>query len=100
MRLRALSLLLGLALAGCGHSTRSLTYRAATDTELGECQRQADKDPVVQQLLLENFSITADPNHDNALRRARINATNACLRARGVTLPGGVEPVNKSGYLL
>ncbi len=89
-----------LVLGGCGASTRSLAYRAPSDTELGECQRQADKDPVVQTLLLQNFSTNADPAHDNALRRARINATNACLRARGVTLPGGVEPVNKSGYLL
>ncbi len=93
-------LLLVLALGGCGWSTRSLAYRAPTDTDIGECQRQADKDPAVQQLVLENMWTTADPAHDNALRRARINATNACLRARGVTLPGGVEPVNKPGYLL
>jgi hypothetical protein len=100
MTRRAVPLLLVLALAGCGPGTRSLAYRAPTDTEVGECQRQADKDPVVQRLVLENMWTTADPVHDNALRRARINATNACLRARGVTLPGGVEPVNKSGYLL
>jgi hypothetical protein len=93
-------LVLVLALGGCGASTRSIAYRAPTDTDIGECQRQADTDPAVRQLLLENMWTTADPAHDNALRRARINATNACLRARGVTLPGGVEPVNKSGYLL
>ncbi len=95
-----LPLLLVVALSGCGHSTRSLAYRAPSDTDLGECQRQADNDPVVQKLLLDNFTMTADPVHDQALRRARINATNACLRARGVTLPGGVEPVAKSGYLM
>jgi hypothetical protein len=101
MSLRILSLLLLAAtIAGCGDTTRSLRYRAASDTELGECQRLADKDPKVQQLLLENFYLTADPMHDQRLRQARINATNACLRAKGVELPGGVEPVNKSGYLL
>jgi hypothetical protein len=95
-----LALLLALAVTGCGQSTRSLRYRAASDTELGECQRQADNDPTVQKLLLENFYIVADPPHDQALKQARITATNACLRARGVELPGGVQPVNKSGYLL
>jgi hypothetical protein len=89
-----------LAVTGCGLSTRSLSYRAPSDTEKGECQRQADNDPTVQKLLLENFYIVADPPHDQALREARIRATNACLRARGLELPGGVEPVNKSGYLL
>jgi hypothetical protein len=101
MILRALPLLLlCLAMTGCGLSTRSLAYRAPSDTELGECERQADKDPKVQQLLLQNFYLNADPPHDQALRRARIEATNACLRARGLAIPGGVEPVNKSGYLL
>ncbi len=97
---RLVPLLLCVAMAGCGHSTRSLSYRAPSDTELGECQRQADKDPEVQKLLLENFYITAYPPHDEALARARKRATDNCLRAKGVTLPGGVEPVNKSGFLL
>jgi hypothetical protein len=95
-----LTLLLCLAVAGCGLSDRSLRYRAPSTTELGECQRQADKDPKVQALLLQNFYLNADPPHDQALRRARIDATNACLRARGLQIPGGVEPVNNSGYLL
>jgi hypothetical protein len=102
MNLRVLPLPLLLAcigLASCGPSTRSLSYRAPSDTMLGQCQRQADDDPKVQQLLLQNFNLVADPPHDQALRQARIDATNRCLRARGVDLPGGVEPVNKSGYL-
>jgi hypothetical protein len=55
---------------------------------------------VVKDLLLQNFYISADPQHDQALRMARRKATDTCLRARGVELPGGVEPVQKSGYLL
>jgi hypothetical protein len=54
----------------------------------------------VQALLLQNFYLNVDPPHDQALRRARIDATNACLKARGMKIPGGVEPVNTSGYLL
>jgi hypothetical protein len=95
-----LILLLCLGVTACGISDRSLKYRAPSDTELGECQRQADKDPKVQALLLQNFYLNVDPPHDQALRRARIDATNACLKARGMKLPGGVEPVNRSGYLL
>ena len=99
MRCRLVALLACLAATGCGHSTRSLNL-APSDTQLGECQREAEKDPEVQKLLLENFYITASPTHDAALQRARLNATNACLRQRGLAVPGGVEPVNKSGYLL
>jgi hypothetical protein len=95
-----LALLVCASVAGCGSGTRSLAYRKASDTEIGECQRAADKDPKVQKLLLENMYIVADPVHDQRLRQARINATNACLRAKGVELPGGVEPVNRGGYLL
>jgi hypothetical protein len=94
-----LAVLLCLAVVGCGWSDRSLRYRAPSDTELGECQRQSDNDPKVKALLLQNFVLVNDPLHDDALRRARIDATNACLRARGLKVPGGVEPVNKSGYL-
>ncbi len=94
-----LTLLLCLAAAGCGLSDRSLSYRSPSNTELGECERQADNDPKVKALLLQNFYLNVDPPHDQALRRARIEATNACLTARGLKIPGGVEPVNTSGYL-
>lgn len=97
-RLRA-AILLGLVLAGCGHSTRSMGPLAPTDTQLGECQREADDDPEVKKLRLENFYVYADPIHDQKLKVARLNATNACLRARGLTVPGGVEPVIHGGYL-
>jgi hypothetical protein len=89
-----------LAVAGCGMSTRAPPKLAADSTTLGQCQRQAENDPVVKDLLLQNFYISADPQHDQALRMARRKATDTCLRARGVELPGGVEPVQKSGYLL
>jgi hypothetical protein len=95
-----LAMLLCLAVAACGLSDRSLSYRSPANTPLGECERQADKDPKVQALLLQNFDLVADPPHDQALRRARIEATNACLRAKGLPVPGGVQPVNTSGYVL
>jgi len=79
---------------------RSVGEGAPADTARGECQRQAYDDPKVKALLLQNFTLVADPAHDFALRQARIDATNACLRARGITVPGGVEPVNRGGYLL
>jgi hypothetical protein len=94
------ALLLCLGLAACGLSDRSLSYRSPADTPLGQCERQADNDPKVKALLLQNFYLVNDPVHDDNLRRARIEATNACLRARGLPVPGGVEPVNRSGYLL
>jgi hypothetical protein len=95
-----LVLLLCLGVAGCGLSDRSLSYRSPANTPLGECERQADNDPKVKALLLQNFYLNVDPPHDQALRRARIDATNACMRAKGLMAPGGVEPVNDSGYLL
>jgi hypothetical protein len=102
MKMRLTPFLVCLALAGCtGHEyARSVGERAPSDTALGECQRQAYNDPKVQALLLQNFTLVADPAHDFALRQARIDATNACLRSRGITVPGGVEPVNRGGYLL
>jgi hypothetical protein len=100
MRRAVLALMLCLIAAGCGPGSRSLAYRKPSDTEIGECQRVADKDPKVQQLLLENMYMLATPIHDQQLREARRKAANDCLRARGLDIPGGVEPVNHYNYLL
>jgi hypothetical protein len=96
---RALALLACLAVAACGISTRSPPKLAPDSTVLGQCQRVAQDDPTVKSLIIEGMSVTANPPHDEALRLARLDATNACLKARGVPVPGGVEPVHKSGYL-
>jgi len=92
-------LLACLAVAGCGRSTRAPPQLAPDSTLLGQCQREAENDPDVKNLIIEGMSVTANPQHDEALRSARTKATNACLKAHGVAIPGGVEPVRKSGYL-
>jgi hypothetical protein len=91
-----LALLACLAAAGC--QQRNL---APDTTVLGECQRQAEEDPKVKDLLLQTLNgVNADPTHFEQLKIARRDATNACLRARGVQVPGGVEPVMKPVYIL
>ena len=94
-----LPLLACLLATACAPSTRAPPKLAPDSTILGACQREAEDDPKVKELLLQNFYTAALPPHDEALRSARRDATNACLKAHGQPVPGGVEPVRKSGYL-
>lgn len=66
------------------------TDRPLTDQDI--CDRQANNDPVVKELIMkgagnEHFQLEGQ----DQLRAAKQDARIACLRARGIVQPGGVE---------
>ena len=72
-----------LLLAGCG---------PRPTPEMAGCERQADRDPVVQDLIMkgagsEHFMI----ENQARLREARQRAMAVCLRTQGLAPRGGVE---------
>lgn len=74
-------------LAGCAAS-------GPGDSPEAVCRRQAYDDPTVKHLTIENLgSSSADPgaqfDYDKALR----DATQTCLRQKGIQVRGGVEPL-------
>lgn len=82
MRLVAAAALL--ILAGCGASG-PLTDQQA-------CERQANEDPAVKAMIMKGAgSETFRQTNRDALAAAKQDATVACLRARGLVRPGGVE---------
>lgn len=83
--MRRAVLCLGLLLAACGGPSGPLTDEQA-------CARQANDDPAVRDLLMKGAgSETFALENQRRLSAARQDATVACLRARGVIRPGGVE---------
>ena len=58
------------------------------------CRRQAYDDPTVKQLVIEGMGATgATPQSQFDYEKALHDATDACLRRKGVAVRGGVEPV-------
>ena len=88
--------LLPLALAACGSPEQ------AADTPRAQCERQAKDDPRVKQfasdLASDNYYVQyqAAEGQQQALRQA----TERCMRLRGLAPPGGVEPVRSGGFSL
>lgn len=75
--------LLALLLAGC----------AASDPREAACERQAENDPAVRELIIKgvgNPAFLAASQEELAF--ARRQAVVACLRGRGQAPRGGVEP--------
>lgn len=70
-----------------------LSACAARDTpDAAACRAEAEGDPDVRALILKGAgSPTFLAEHQENLKAARQRATLACLRARGVIRPGGVE---------
>jgi hypothetical protein len=80
--------LLLLALAACG------SFGTAGDSPEAVCRRQAYDDPTVKRLGIENLGASApDPGLDFDYNLAMRKATDTCLRQKGITVRGGVEPV-------
>lgn len=83
--IRATALAALLALSACTATSGQLTDQQA-------CERQANEDPVVKDMLLK---AAGSPHYlldeQDEIRAARQAATLRCLRARGVIRPGGVE---------
>ena len=86
MRQRCVWLVL-MILAGCAPSSPA-------DSPQAICHRQAYDDPTVKRLTVESLgAASADPNSAFEYNKALRDATNACLRQKGVQVRGGVEMV-------
>ncbi len=73
-----------LLLAGCGGAAESPDQRA--------CDRQANEDPAVKQLILTGVGNPYfQSNSQDELRAAKQQARLVCLRSRGLAPAGGVE---------
>ncbi len=58
------------------------------------CERQAENDPTVKQLEIQNMGLYAPPpDQQPDTRLAKRRALQKCLSEKGVQLRGGVEPV-------
>ncbi len=91
----AVLLLLPLALAACGGSRRAAPPQPEPESpEAAICRQEARESPAVQRLAREYWA----ENAANVLRVgeerrvAEIRAYRDCMRRRGATMPGGVEP--------
>jgi hypothetical protein len=90
MRFFWLAPIVVLALAGCGHGPAP----QAADTPQGQCAAAADQDPDVKAAEQKQIIMTLNSQQGGssvaAIRQQKIDA---CLRARGLGPPGGVEKV-------
>jgi hypothetical protein len=61
------------------------------------CARQSEDDPAVKQLvMLSGTNAPLEMELRPRLREARLKATNSCLAAKGIFVPGGVEAPAKA----
>ncbi|MBV9247894.1 MAG: hypothetical protein JO227_01425 [Acetobacteraceae bacterium] len=81
-------LLVPLCLAGC-------TLFGAGNTPQAECTHEAEADPKVMDLTIQNMNQYAPAGQDllPEITVAKRQALLRCLRAKGLAPPGGVEPV-------
>jgi hypothetical protein len=74
-------------LAGCSSS-------GPADNPEAVCRRQAYDDPTVKSLTVKNLGISMlAPDAEFDYSKALHDATQTCLRQKGVQVRGGVEPV-------
>jgi hypothetical protein len=88
---RYLALALLPVLAACSPAPPANTVQA-------RCQQQADNNPTVQALLLEQPARPGNPALQRQIDQARHRAVNECLVAAGAPVRGGVEPVARAHY--
>lgn len=92
---RALTLLLLLAAGGLS----ACAGQAGPPTPQQQCAREAEDDPVVQEMIRKglgnsNYMISTQEQ----LRAARRDAANRCLQRRGLMRQGGVERYRGLSY--
>lgn len=100
MMCRMLALPLLLALAACG-GTSAPAPRAGEDPQVAECREEARQSPPVRDLGRQmNFN---NPTQMDRLREeqraAEARVFQDCLRRRGLSRGGGVEPLRRPGLL-
>jgi len=84
-----LLLALTVSLAGC-----SSWFEPQGNSPQAECRRQAYDDPAVKQYVIASMGRTgANPQNQFDYEKALRDATNACLKKKGIAVRGGVEPV-------
>jgi hypothetical protein len=72
---------------------------SADDTPQAQCERQADQDPTVLSIYRgDQGDYTQVGLARSNLLFAKRQATIACLQAKGILPPGGVEPVRPPVY--
>ena len=76
-----------------------LAHCSADNTPQAQCERQADQDPTVKSIYRgdQGDYTRLGPARSN-LMFAKRQATIACLQAKGILPPGGVEPVRPPVY--
>jgi hypothetical protein len=80
--------LLLVLLAGCSLGQPS------GDSPEAVCRRQAYDDPTVKRLIIEQMGMGgSNPQNQFDYEKALRDATDACLRKKGIAVRGGVEPV-------
>ena len=85
--MRHAACLMLILLAGCGAGNSG-------DSPEAVCRRQAYDDPTVKRLTIGYLGATgADPGADFDYNKALRDATDACLRKKGIQVRGGVESV-------
>jgi hypothetical protein len=99
--IRPLALLALIALAGCQQGG-VWAHMPRDDSPDGQaCRREVEQDPELRRMAAA-FTGGANPAHDDRVRReleeAIPQAWRACMTRRGATLPGGVEPLRRSGF--
>jgi len=91
MRRSSVWFLLALAapMAGC-----SSWFGPTGDGVEAQCRRQAYDDPTVKQYVIASMGPSgANPQNQFDYEKALHDATVACMKKRGITVRGGVEPV-------
>lgn len=96
--LRTLTLVAPLVLAACGAS-RPAEPQQPADPAIVECRAEAQTNPDIRRIergrMLGNPTNEARVNEERATLEQRLISD--CLRRRGLTRGGGVEPVRRPG---
>lgn len=64
-----------------------------------ECVQATNNDPDVKRLMLVGLTDGGQAGFADAYGIARYKAMQACLRSKGLAPPGGVMPVQRSGFM-
>ena len=81
-----------LLVGGCGLQAQLFPPRAESTPEQKACAAKAEEDPKVKLLIIKGLgNPTFKDETQEELRLARADSVRACLQARGVVRPGGVE---------
>ena len=96
--MRWLAALGAAALGAVGLLTGCTPAPPPLDAAQARCQQQAEDDPAVRDLRVQQPTRPGDPLLEQRLEQARHKAVNDCLVASGAPVRGGVEPVSQAHF--